>query len=498
MKKVIWILIVILNVIFIKSVRAENEQFKVWDKVRYNGIEFHVISVSNDYLTLYSDEPIKSNELDTSSLSEYVESKDGILITPYYQSSSCHGGTSVGCTKEYESSLVKQILDIWGSQYLESSNLVADETGYKYRLITFNELKDKLYYEYYIQNISSKKYFKSPNTPNWFYNSESWTMSGITDSNSSVAFISTNGSIDEESLIMPHAIRPVINVKKEFVELLSKSTTKKEYNMASKIKCEKGDIINYNNTKFYVLRDSDEEDEYVTLVKASPLSVEEVEKYGTGFINKYTQISKGKVYNSKGYGGMAFYSSNECGYTSDDIPLTNGCINEYDNSDIKHVVDGWTKDIFKNADFGIDDYGCSSRLMNEDDLFIHLNYIRSNQYITTGGEYIKNTENTPSFNLSSCWTMIGIQDYNNFVALRGVDGYFYARDIYYYGGTVCPVITVKKVDVVNENGKSLEKVNVPDTKLRKTLITICIGLFIIGITITFILYKIKTNKKNRG
>ena len=94
--------------------------------------------------------------------------------------------------------------------------------------------------------------------------------------------------------------------------------------------------------------------------------------------------------------------------------------------------------------------------------------------------------------------MIGIQDYNNFVALRGVDGYFYARDIYYYGGTVCPVITVKKVDVVNENGKSLEKVNVPDTKLRKTLITICIGLFIIGITITFILYKIKTNKKNRG
>ena len=85
-------------------------------------------------------------------------------------------------------------------------------------------------------------------------------MSGITDSNSSVAFISTNGSIDEESLIMPHAIRPVINVKKEFVELLSKSTTKKEYNMASKIKCEKGDIINYNNTKFYVLRDSDEED----------------------------------------------------------------------------------------------------------------------------------------------------------------------------------------------------------------------------------------------
>ena len=80
-----------------------------------------------------------------------------------------------------------------------------------------------------------------------------------------------------------------------------------------------GDEVTYNKTKFYVIENSDENSDSVTLLKEEPLTVAEVNKYGgvgteNNHVNKYTKNSTGTAFNINGYGGMAYYSSSTCGY----------------------------------------------------------------------------------------------------------------------------------------------------------------------------------------
>ncbi len=46
-----------------------------------------------------------------------------------------------------------------------------------------------------------------------------------------------------------------------------------------------------------------------------------------------------KSQNISGYGILAYYSSNTCNAND-----SSGCTNKYDDSDIKHIVDGWAND----------------------------------------------------------------------------------------------------------------------------------------------------------
>ncbi len=109
-----------------------------------------------------------------------------------------------------------------------------------------------------------------------------------------------------------------------------------------------GDIITYKDIKFYVVSD---EGDYLTLLKATPLTVDEVNTYGKGYINKYTYSSQGTSFDStlfgnkyKGYGGVAYYTSDTCGY-KDDKYIYNECKDNYNDSDIKHIVDNWTEKV---------------------------------------------------------------------------------------------------------------------------------------------------------
>ena len=107
-----------------------------------------------------------------------------------------------------------------------------------------------------------------------------------------------------------------------------------------------GDQVTYNSINYYVIKDSSASEESVTLLKAEPLSVAEVNQYGgvgtaNNHVNMYVTNNTSAsyyqtAYDNNGYGGMAYYSSSTCGngtYT--------GCTTDYEQSEIKYVVDAW-------------------------------------------------------------------------------------------------------------------------------------------------------------
>ena len=101
-----------------------------------------------------------------------------------------------------------------------------------------------------------------------------------------------------------------------------------------------GDEVTYNNINYYVIKDSDTTEDSVTLLKAEPLTVDEVNRYGVGHINRYTKSSVGTASNQNGYGGMVYYTSENCGYVNNSWVET-GCTTDYEESEVKYAVDAW-------------------------------------------------------------------------------------------------------------------------------------------------------------
>jgi len=101
-----------------------------------------------------------------------------------------------------------------------------------------------------------------------------------------------------------------------------------------------GDLVTYNGVNYRVLKDVKSTDTKATLLKAEPLKVAEVNEYGAGHINRYTSSSVGTAYDNNGYGGMAYYTSETCGYVNNTWVYT-GCKTDYASSEIKYVVDAW-------------------------------------------------------------------------------------------------------------------------------------------------------------
>ena len=148
-----------------------------------------------------------------------------------------------------------------------------------------------------------------------------------------------------------------------------------------------GDEVTYNGVDYYVIKDSGTKESIVTLLKAEPLTVDEVNQYGTGHINRYTEPefgSLGTVYNKNGYGGMTYYTSETCGYVNDawvDI----GCTTNYAASEVKYAVDAW-----KNAQAPL---ATEARLITIDEI-IALGY----EYFDNGSlRTYKKTQSTPSW-----------------------------------------------------------------------------------------------------
>ena len=138
-----------------------------------------------------------------------------------------------------------------------------------------------------------------------------------------------------------------------------------------------GDQITYNGIDFYVIAPSDETIDSVTLLKAEPLTVDEVNTYGAGHVNNYTRSSVGTATDENGYGGMAYYSSPTCGFATsgdEEIHTSEGCTTDYASSEVKYAVDAWASDKLTATDLKIDETGFSARLITIDELATNLGY----------------------------------------------------------------------------------------------------------------------------
>ena len=230
-----------------------------------------------------------------------------------------------------------------------------------------------------------------------------------------------------------------------------------------------GDVVTYNEMDFYVIANSDDTQDSVTLLKAEPLTVDEVKTYGKDHINKYTFSSVGTVYDSNGYGSMAYYSSSTCGFLTaglDSSERATGCNTNYKSSDIKYVVDAWGNDTLKLSDLKTDDLGYKVRLITYDELYNNLGYSKATWWYSW---YVADPEYTPNWVYSDkyeYWTMSTSNDSTDSVWIIYKNGGW--EDIYVFGrrrttvenffGAVRPVINLYKSAINNPNSQKVSNV----------------------------------------
>ena len=202
-----------------------------------------------------------------------------------------------------------------------------------------------------------------------------------------------------------------------------------------------GDEVTYNNINYYVIKDSDTTEEAVTLLKAEPLSVAEVNQFGAGHVNMNIPSSVSyyqTAYDSNGYGGMAYYTSETCGYVNGNYVNT-GCTTDYEQSEIKYVVDAWKTAKAPAA--------TSARLITINEV-VSLGY--DNTCIEEGR--CEPSANVPTWLYNSNYWYCTSTQYNDsssnvwLVSNNGELGNYHVRN---FDGVVRPVITISKSVISN-------------------------------------------------
>ena len=195
-----------------------------------------------------------------------------------------------------------------------------------------------------------------------------------------------------------------------------------------------GDEVEYNGIEFYVIKNSNDDSDSVTMLKKTQLSANEINQYGgvgteNNHVNKYTSTCVGYAYP---HGGMAYYTSETCGYINGELNSTD-CTSNYEISDVKYVVDAWESNVFNANDLAIDSTGYSARLLTVDELHNDLGY---------GNKNVAN-ENVPSWVYSNrSWTLPYYS--GNAGTLILTNGNIIGMRSYEYSVPVRPVVTLKK------------------------------------------------------
>ena len=204
-----------------------------------------------------------------------------------------------------------------------------------------------------------------------------------------------------------------------------------------------GDEVSYNNVAYRVIKASGADESTVTLLKATPLTVAEVNQYGAGHINKYTYDSVGTAYdyNSDGtVGGMAYYTSETCGYVNNNW-VESGCTTEYAQSEVKYAVDAWKQAQAPAAS--------EARLITYEELEDNLGY----DHGTHEASWINvNPEYTPSWvynNNFGYWTMSQYNDDASRVWFVTGDGSIDYNHVRSDNRAVRPVITLSKANITS-------------------------------------------------
>ena len=148
--------------------------YNIGDIVTYNEMDFYVIANSDstsDSVTLLKAEPLKSEEMKDLILSTEIADKISLdetyLKMLYFYNDACSSTGIVGeCSTEYDLSSIKQVVDVWGNNKLNESDLSDDDLGYKTRLLSYEELMSNLGYMY-SDTGTGHAYRPSNDTPKW-------------------------------------------------------------------------------------------------------------------------------------------------------------------------------------------------------------------------------------------------------------------------------------------------------------------------------------------
>ena len=226
-----------------------------------------------------------------------------------------------------------------------------------------------------------------------------------------------------------------------------------------------GDEVTYNNIKYYVIKDSGIKESTVTLLKAEPLTTDEVNQYGgvgtaTNHVNVYISNNTssgsearnhiGSAWDTNGYGAMAFYGSVTCNGSYSVMDFS-GCTNDYLESDVKYVVDAWASDKLKTNDLVVDSTGYSVRLIRYDE---YVDLCDTETVVEGTGSYIKYNPQYDWLSNSNYfyWTMSPVDDsYNKIFSVSPYGDMDRSNVVYrsdshdgYLGSVVRPVITISK------------------------------------------------------
>ena len=214
-----------------------------------------------------------------------------------------------------------------------------------------------------------------------------------------------------------------------------------------------GDEVTYNGINFYVIENSDENSDSVTLLKEEPLTVDEVNKYGgvgteNNHVNMYFTSNTSSSYYQKarddnGYGEMQYYSSSTCGKNGSEW-ITDECTTDYAKSEVKYVVDAWALDKLKASDLKEDKTGYSARLITSNELIDNLGYGDNGH----GYLIISQNGETPSWvykNKYDYWTMSEYKPFTDCVwDVYGYNGFVTYDGVFNRPSSVRPVITLLK------------------------------------------------------
>lgn len=256
-----------------------------------------------------------------------------------------------------------------------------------------------------------------------------------------------------------------------------------------------GEVINWNQYPYIVLNNSGADEESVKVIRLAPLTQKEIEATGvsvnSNILSTY-DVSKGQ---------MAYYSSETCGYV-DGVVYTSGCTNSYEDSDVKKVLDKWVEQ-YNDSVLELDD-NVKVKLLELDTLpDIDENTEEYNSIISQ----IISGMTTDDFILTA---IPHSQTRYLVMALSTSDQATHNVNVNIYDpGFVNPVINIKKsalnpenistnnndeVKVENNNNSSGDNtVNVANTLLKQSILTLIIGglIIVVGVIIYIV------NKKRK-
>ena len=183
----------------IKYKKVEDENFKLYDLVEYNGYEWYVIKIDNDDVTL-----LMKNKLDSDTIKSLFDEE--YLSDSYYAKFNLDASNNDWADSIIRQTLNEKFIDEFNKNELNIMKTNYDEDKYSndyIRLLTIREA-EKLPEE--IRNINEYYWTLSPSH---FYSDSSVA---------SVWFVMPSGGLGPwNSVTSSLGVRPVINLKAEYL-----------------------------------------------------------------------------------------------------------------------------------------------------------------------------------------------------------------------------------------------------------------------------------------